>query len=390
MFSRDSTLINKNSQAKKIPHFHSSCVNFCAIGVNLLLLCMISYIRAIVFAFLLVLVGCTKNEFTLNFNLSEDVSDNYDVAYFAADAEGGYLVQTAASVMKGQAFLKGVTISPTLIYIVNRRSKVPLVIYADKGEKITIEGESSDPLEWKVEGNEINATLSAWREENADELKKDDSSVINKDIEDFVSENPDSPAGLILLETYFDKRLDYFRYMSLLQHYSGMYHKEQWLGRMPEVENMGAPLAYPASIQSMVMRASHGGTDTIMFSRHTPGFLMFWQNDIKNKKALIDSLRKLVKEFPDSTKRYIADINLDHDSTTWRSAIKKDTLSKELRLWAPAGLADEAVMKLRVGGVPYFIVLDSAGHQTYRGIEVEEAMNEFRTLLKNKETNKKR
>lgn len=336
--------------------------------------------------FVLLLAGCGKSEFFLDFTLPEDLSENFDVIYYATDKKGGLTIQAVASVMKGQCSLRGVTKLPTLIYLTAKKSKIPLVIYAERGNKITISGDSNEPLSWNVAGNDINQKLTAWREENLQTLKGANAESINKSVATFIENNPEDPVSLILLLCYFDRSVDENGYSDLMAALSSVDNKEQWITIAARADQMTLSAAKPARIESLALRSMQGGADTLFFDGKQPGLLMFWQNDIKNRKELMDSLKTVVKEFSDSTSRIIADINLDPDSIVWKNTIKRDSLKNVARLWAPAGLADESVMKLKVGSLPYYIVLNKKGQQIYRGSDFDLAVKEFRKMTSKKDT----
>ena len=96
----------------------------------------------------------------------------------------------------------------------------------------------------------------------------------------------------------------------------------------------------------------------------------------------MDSLQKISREFPDSALRNIADICLEADSTLWRTSVRNDSLKNVLRLWTPAGLADNAVMSLGITRVPFYLVISETGNQIFRGEEMEMAFEAFRKLMR--------
>ena len=347
---------------------------------------MLSFRNIIIYIFFIFLASCEKNEFTMEFQLPEDVTENYNVIYYATDVNGGLTIQAVAPVQKGKYTLKGVTKKPTLIYVTTRKSTIPLVVYAHKGSKIKITGESASPLSWLVEGDEINEALSQWRLENIEVLEKEDPAKINDAVAEFIESNPDSEVAPLIILTYFDRKLNEREFVDLMSRAGNISAKENWIKMASRADQPTRHLAFPATIETLVMRSAQGGSDTIRQTDSIPGFIAFWQNDMRDRKSLIDSLKSLIKEFPDSNKRVIADINLDPDSSMWRNSIRRDSLKKSLRLWAPAGMADQAVMKLKVGKIPYYLVIDRDGSQYYRGDEITEAMEKFRTLYNEKDS----
>lgn len=340
--------------------------------------------RQLFFALLLLLLGsCSKNEFYMDFNLSEDITDNYNVVYYASDIQGGKTVQSVAPVMNGKCRLLGVTKLPTLIYITEKNATLPLVVYVEKGEKIILTGNGKNPLEWKVEGNIINEDFSKWRETNLEILTGGNREEINKIVAEFVKDNASKPLSLIMMLSYFDRRLDEFEYVTLMGGLTKISEKDKWLTMAARSDQYDFSLYYPARIKSFVARSITNYPDTITFSSNSPAIFFFWQNELNNKKELVDSMKILVKEFPDSNKRIIADINLDSDTIIWRNGIRRDSLKSTHRLWMPAGLADKDLLKLKVGNLPYYIVFDSLGLQQYRGGDIKEAVSQFRDLMTN-------
>ena len=102
----------------------------------------------------------------------------------------------------------------------------------------------------------------------------------------------------------------------------------------------------------------------------------------QSKEEYCGFYKKIEKEIPDSS-RIIADICLDADSLAWRSAIRKDSIDESTkRLWAPGGLTDAAIMKLKVRSLPYYIVFDKDGVQRYSGDDLSQAIKDYKNLVK--------
>lgn len=351
---------------------------------------MFRILRASLLTLLVLATACTKNEFTLDFELEGNISENYNVTYYATAKDGGITVQAVASVMQGKCLLKGVTQLPTLVYITAKRSVYPLVIYAEKGNTIKITGETNRPTDWDVDGNEVNLALSRWRIDNMDDIMGNKPEKVNADIADFIEKDPTADIAPLILLAYFDRNLNESQYSSLMSAIRNAPAKEKWIMLSSRADQLTTSLAYPARIETLVMRSAAGGTDTLRFDGKRPGLILFWQNEVKNKKAITDSLYAISKEFSDTSSRIIADINLDADSTLWANSIKRDSIKNIVRLWSPAGLADRAAMKLKVGGLPYYIVVNNEGIQTYRGDDLKEAIEEFRGLQPAKKSDAKR
>ena len=342
---------------------------------------MVSMIRYIFLFSLVALTACGKNEFNLEFHLSADVTENYNVNYYASSKNGGKTIQAVASVREGICELKGFTISPTLVYITKRNSVLPLIIYAEKSNKIEISGEDKDPLRWIVKGNIINDCLSDWRLQNKEILEECLPDSVNEAVGRYIVDNPDNPVSTILMLCYFDRKVNERRYDELMGMLKGGAKNPEWLRIIGRTDQIYHSYSYPARLENMVMRSTKKGGDTLFIDKNNPVILLFWENGYTKRKAMIDSIKSLEKEFPDSA-RIISDVCLDIDSVGWKNAMKKDSLYKEMkRFWAPAGLTDPTMMKLKVDALPYFIVFNKEGIQKYRGTDLGDAIKEYRILF---------
>ena len=343
---------------------------------------MVSRMRYIfLFITAILLTACGKNEFNLEFDLPVDVTDNYNVIYFATDIKGGATVQAVASVREGKCELKGITKRPTLVYITRRNSRLPLVLYAERGNKINISGDNDEPLDWKVEGNAVNDSLSVWRLQNLDIWKDCVADSVNNAVEKFVDENPENPVSTILMLCYFDRKINERQYNRLMAGLKGEAKNPDWLGLLGRSDQLLHSYSFPARLESLIMRSLNKGGDTLKIDKKNPVFMIFWETGFQERKGIIDSIKVLEKEFPDSS-RIIADICLDMDSVAWKNAMRRDSLYKDMkRFWSPLGMNDPAVMKLKVTAIPYFIVFDKEGMQSYRGKEISEAMKDYRNIF---------
>ncbi len=69
---------------------------------------------------------------------------------------------------------------------------------------------------------------------------------------------------------------------------------------------------------------------------------------------------------------------MDSDSMTWVNAIRRDSLKGAVRAWQPRGLAEDVVVKMGVTRLPWFIVKDKQGKETYAGDDLKKAVTAFR------------
>lgn len=337
----------------------------------------------IIFSLGFLLSACSKKEFKLEFELPESLHANYTVIYYASDKRGGVNVETVAAISHGKASLACMAVNPTLLYLFTNPD-YPIVIYAEKGDKITISGTKPNPATWSVDGNDINRQLSAWRNGNADILASNDPKKINGAVEKYVLKNPSSEISPILLLTYFSRYADDEAFRRLWGKLDGEARSPKWPQMIGRADIPTGAAAAPARMRSIAMRTLGNGLDTLKISKAKASLFLFWNNGIDKRKEVFDSIKSLARAFPDSASRLIVDVCMDADSLSWRSPLRSDSLKKVVRAWAPAGMADETLMKLGVTVSPLYLVISPDGRQRYHGQDRAEAFREFRKIMAEK------
>ena len=335
--------------------------------------------QSLLILLLRLLGACGKNESWLRFSLAKDLSSNIRVVHYAANSRGGAMIESVASVMNGKGELRLVMHNPTLIYLY-AGGNVPTMVYAERGDNITVAGSESNPNLWSIDGNEINEELSLWRNAHASTLFSGTQREINEAVADYVEGNPDNPVAAILMLTAYYRSENERQFVELWYSIGPKAEKERWVGMAGRSDMLHTRVGYPGKLHSMTMRSLANGIDTIRPTAADATILFFWNNGMERRKEYIDSLKVLAREFPDSAARIIADISLDADSVSWRSPLRNDSVKNIARFWAPAGLADLRLMDLQIPRTPFFSVIAPSGLQVYRGSDPAEAMKAFRRL----------
>ena len=344
---------------------------------------MIKYFHILLIAVAVALTACTKKQFTIQFELPADLNSNFRVVFYASDSRGGILLENVAVISNGKGEIKCPARNPAIVYLYPGHGDItPIVIYAERGNNIKVTGSSPDPYTWVVDGNDINKALSEWRNENAAALAKDTPEAVNGAVKDYVEKNPSSEISALLLLTSFHRNVDDPLFRSLWQSLRGDATDPRWTRMVARADMLSTQVNNPGRLRSMLMRSLANGVDTIRPDSVKATLLFFWHNGFSDRKERFDSIRALAREFPDSSRRLIADVCLDNDSISWRSMLRSDSLAKVARLWAPAGLADTRLMKLDVPRSPFFLVFSPDGRQAYRGDDTGKAMSAFRNLIK--------
>lgn len=332
-------------------------------------------------AVLILLAGCRKNEFYILFSLPESVNLNFDAVYYADSPHGGLYMRGVAPLINGKCEYHGVTVYPTLVTFTNNTYKEPIVVYVERGEHIKVEGDTIVPYCWHFGGNKLNVALSEWRNENADALREGNKKEINRAIKSFVETHREDPVAAILLLTHFDKTEDEVGFAMLWSKLSGEAKNKKWSDMLSRADVSPGRSKLPAHIRSFAMRKFPSGIDTVSPADVEATLLVFHTGLPEESRKLVVSIKDLAEEFPDSSRRVIADICLDYDSVAWRSRLRGDTIKGVSRLWSPEGVANRDVMKMGVTRLPFYIVVTPGGDQVYRGMQEDSAFKAFRELL---------
>ncbi len=338
----------------------------------------------------LITTGCVKNEFKIDFEFPKDHIGNYMLTYYAWDSRGGRWIEQTASIQEGVAAARGITRLPTLVYVSDASSPSNyILIYAERGDKIKISGEGRDMAAWSVKGNKVSERWNEWRKEAYP--KKNDDKAFEKSIEEFVKKNPGDQLSAIMMLTEWNRRKNPEGFVKVWN----MIDKSQKDPKL--IEMCGAPdllgivfttnaegnLEYvkKEGLKTLTVRSRDNGIDTLKFDKVKGSILYFYSENNSDRREAADSLKHLSRAYPDSTKRIIADIYMDSDSTTWVNFIRRDSIKGGVRAWQPRGLVEDDMVKMGVARVPWYVVKDKLGKETYSGNELKEAVKSFRKIM---------
>lgn len=335
----------------------------------------------------LLLCACTKNEVKLSFSLDGVPQETLKLDYYASDKKKGWLVEEFVNVQQGNAQSILRTVNPTLVFLApSAGSSLTVVFYAERGDEISISGKGTDPLFYKISGNDITDALTAWRlsatkaiaEADADPTKG--SAALNKLVADYVKANPENPASTILLLCYYNRRADEPGFEKTRKLLQGDALDPTWsslAARADMIDDSPIPAKLPASL----LLKTPNGCDTLRPGK-APAILYFYRDNAPSRSDDLKALRKLADDYKDSTSRIICDICFEPDSSSHVYKMRGDSLRRAVRAWMPLGSSDSIARTLGVRRTPMLIVADQKGIIRYRGDDMSRASSTFRSLLK--------
>ncbi len=346
---------------------------------------------------LLLLNSCVKNEFQVDFAFSPDVWGNYTVDYYASSDKTGMWMQTTVPLQQGKYTLRGVTRHPTVVYVSRGAGSMPeVVLYATRGDRLVLSGESSDPLEWRLEkGNSTSRELTDWRLANVKALRSAIPDSVNAAVGRLVRSAPDSRATAIILLTYYDRRADADGFAYLWNALQPKAEREK-MAEACGVADLAGDAAYSPKggdgdvrragsnvlLRSMVVAVPGGKRRLLSTASKDASIFYFGRNGAAGRDADIDTLRALGRQWGDSARRLIVSVGLETDSVGWINALRFDSLRLVAHAWMPLAQADTRLRTLGVEGPGWWIVADSTGRTLYSGRQASRAAQAFRTLMR--------
>lgn len=356
-------------------------------------------------ALCLLLSGCVKSKFKMEFRLPADVNSTYRISYYASSKKQSMQIESAVAVSQGKCDVEGVTYYPAVVSVYTGQSMLPAtVFYAERGDDIVLEGKSSDPLEWSVGGNKVNDRLTEWRMDNKAligeairiagsswhgdfQAGKKAARALNAALSRYVEAHADDVAAGILFYSYFDAEADFagFKRLNSLLQDSGVAEKLPGLTARQDImsDSRGVADYGRVKAQDMIVQSYWRNIDTLRLAgTSAPVLVYFWNTDDDGRESMVDSLKKIAAWRGDSLSMRMADVALTADSVSWSYTVNRDSLRQTLRAIATHGLADADVMRLGVRSTPWFVVSAGKGKVVYSGPDSDEAFRKFRKLKK--------
>lgn len=341
-----------------------------------------------------ILCACGRTDFSITFELGGDVDADYRLLYYSASADGGRWVESAATVHQGKFKAEGVSERPAVVYVSEASSRLPqTVLYVIGGDDIIIKGAEASPFSWTITGNSVMDRLNDWQRANQRALASGDRREINKAVDSFVSKNPAAEAAPVILCAYYDRSADASGFARLWNLLPEETRKNDITSLFPFTDLLSGSIL--TSVADAAMDVATGKTVPVAIPLRIKGnikdtlrltagvnLIMFYHTGDVDRHVFIDTLRRLEKDYPDTTRLRMADICLDYDSIRWKYNTPKDSLRHTLRGWWPEGECHPYADSLGATRRHNFVVADPKGRLLYCGSDVKEAAAAVRKNLR--------
>ncbi len=275
--------------------------------------------------------------------------------------------------------LSGHTTVPALVDVWDGEGRLLFTCIAVDGDRLKVKMDLDDPRQVEITGNDASALLCDFRNSHSDLVAAGPSAELDSAVEKFILSNPSSPASAVALMTLYDLNGNPVKADSLLNRLDASGRN---LTSIRDFSRTLAAAAATAAHDRLRPITFHFTTDTIIEfipARQSYGLLAVTSAH-RTPASAMKILKALRGDFS-SRRLDIVETSVLPDSVTWRRSIASDTVRWH-RTWLPGGLGHPSLSLLAIPSTPYYIAVDSTGHQIYRGTSLEEVDSLLRSNLK--------
>ena len=279
------------------------------------------------------------------------------------------------------------TVTPMWVLFPNMHREM---LFADKGLKATLQGDTAAMGHIRIDGGEQNALLRTFYEriDSMTDIKK-----ITLVADSFIRANPYSEVSVHLLREYFSQRLhpDYTRIKTLIGSMSGNLQDNNYIRELQRELNAYKPLAKNSVVTNYNVRDVEGKNVSTSDYNDTYLLITFWaswdEESRQRQRELIPLKEKYAEHNFD-----ILSISLDTDREAWLKAIKEDSVT-----WRQAndfdGWNTGVVKRLQIDHLPANLLLNPGRRiqiiDTY-GEALDEKIDELTEVKKPEKKSKKK
>lgn len=310
----------------------------------------------------------SDDKFTVNGRLADNSTINLRVLYMA----DGRLNTMLMASDRGSFAFEGHTTVGTVVEVLTNDYKPIGRFYVTPGDKLDVTLNPKAPSRITVTGNETAARWATWTTDNAAVLDSRDHAKANDLIARYVKAHRDDIVSTLLMVYDYDSSLDPAKANELLNAIA------------PEARPEALVAAYNtlnADLDAKTMAVKvvpfdyvvHGDTTRRFVPRDRHKTLLVFSDDHSGRSdSIVTSLRDIHRRLAGNKNAAILDLSLDNDTVVWTRSTKPDSAAWR-QGWLSSGVGGSAISRLVIPRVPFFIVVDSAGRQVYRGSSLKAA-----------------
>ncbi len=271
----------------------------------------------------------------------------------------------------------------TMLY--NRGEMLP--IFADKGLKVSIKGDASDPDSIFIRGGEQNEELNLFNERIH---QYTDSLQVIAEADSFICHHPFSKVSIYLLDKYFIQtpHPNYKRTKELIESMSGLLHDDPLVESIEKKLDNAIKSDTGRYVSNFRMKDWKKENLTSHTFRNKVVVILFWASWDKLSSDLYTKMMEWQKKYKKEETVDFIYFSLDSDKKQWEEAVKGDSLTGH-QVCDGEGWASSQVKLFGIERLPSLILLNPQRKIVNRQpIELEELSVRVDSLIKLEKTKK--
>ena len=265
------------------------------------------------------------------------------------------------------------------------RNQTEYPIFLDKGNKIKIKGDISNPEALTIDGNKYNQEFTVFQKE-LNELDTLSEQVLEQKAEEFIKQHHSSFVSLYLLDKYFVQKdsPDFNKIKKLIEVMAGILQDKLYIERLNESISQAekteigkyAPFFSLSNVKGVKITRS---SEDFKKKNLLINFWASWNDSISNYRSNSE-LKELYKKYKKNKYVGMLGISFDVNKEQWKDAIKQDTLDWE-QVCDFGGLNSETAKQYSVQQIPANILLSADGKILAKNLHGEELKKKIEEVV---------
>lgn len=265
------------------------------------------------------------------------------------------------------------------------RNQTEYPIFLDKGNKIKIKGDISNPEALTIDGNKYNQEFTVFQKE-LNELDTLSEQVLEQKAEEFIKQHHSSFVSLYLLDKYFVQKdsPDFNKIKKLIEVMAGILQDKLYIERLNESISQAekteigkyAPFFSLSNVKGVKITRS---SEDFKKKNLLINFWASWNDSISNYRSNSE-LKELYKKYKKNKYIGMLGISFDVNKEQWKDAIKQDTLDWE-QVCDFGGLNSETAKQYSVQQIPANILLSADGKILAKNLHGEELKKKIEEVV---------
>lgn len=265
------------------------------------------------------------------------------------------------------------------------RNQTEYPIFLDKGNKIKIKGDISNPEALTIDGNKYNQEFTVFQKE-LNELGTLSEQVLEQKAEEFIKQHHSSFVSLYLLDKYFVQKdsPDFNKIKKLIEVMAGILQDKLYIERLNESISQAekteigkyAPFFSLPNVKGVKITRS---SEDFKKKNLLINFWASWNDSVSNYRSNSE-LKELYKKYKKNKYIGMLGISFDVNKEQWKDAIKQDTLDWE-QVCDFGGLNSETAKQYSVQQIPANILLSADGKILAKNLHGEELKKKIEEVV---------